>query len=74
MTTYQIISLIALAVAVLGVYGQTLIGKIRWPSRSSKPGIMSAIESVVAVRDQYADAEVTAACNSLLAALLKVQR
>ncbi|NBW20533.1 MAG: hypothetical protein EBR82_72445 [Caulobacteraceae bacterium] len=74
MTTYQILSLLALTVALLGVYGQTLIGKIRWPTRSPKPGILSAIEAVVAVRDQYTDPEVTAACNSLLAALLKVAK
>lgn len=73
MTTYQIVALIALAAAVIGVYGQSLIGKIKWPARP-KTGILKAIEAVVAVRDQYTEPEVTAACNSLLAALLKVPK
>lgn len=71
MTTYQILTLCALVLAVAGVYGSSLVGKLRLPKR--KPTVLSAIESIVAVRDQYADAEVKAACNSLLAALLKVQ-
>lgn len=73
MTTYQMLSLIALVVAVAGVYGQSLLSNVRWPARKTQAGILQAIEAVVAVRDQYADAEVKSACNSLLAALLKVQ-
>ena len=73
MTTYQIIAILALVASAVGVYGQALLSKIRWPAKVAKPGILKAIESVVAVRDQYSDPEVTAACNSLLAALLKVK-
>lgn len=69
MTTYQILSLCALAIAVAGVYGSSIIAKIP----KAKPSVLSAIESVVAVRDRYNDEAVKAACNSLLAALLKVQ-
>lgn len=69
MTTYQILSLCALALAVAGVYGSQLVGKL--PRR--QPSILSSVEAIVAVRDRYPDEAVRAACNSLLAALLKVQ-
>ncbi len=72
MTTFQIVSLLALAAAVLGVYGTPLLTSIRWP-RKTKSGTMSHIEAIVAVRDAYTDPELTAACNALLAALLKVK-
>lgn len=71
MTTYQILSLCALAIAVAGVYGSSLVGRLKLPKR--EPSVLSAIEAIVAVRDRYADETVKAACNSLLAALLKVQ-
>lgn len=71
MTTYQILTLCALVLAVAGSYGSSLIGKLKLPKR--QPSVLSAIEAVVAVRDRYDDAQVKAACNSLLAALLKVQ-
>lgn len=72
MTTYQILSMCALALAIAGVYGSSLIGKVKW--RSVKPTtVLSSIEAVVAVRDTYQDEEVRAACNALLAALLKVK-
>jgi len=71
-TTYQILSLCALALAIAGVYGSSLVGNIKW--RSAKPDtILSSVEAVVAVRDRYQDEAVRAACNALLAALLKVQ-
>jgi hypothetical protein len=70
-TTYQILSLCALAIAVTGVYGSSLIGKVKLPTKT--PSILSSIEAIVAVRDRYNDEAVKAACNSLLAALLKVQ-
>lgn len=71
MTTYQILSLCALAVAVAGVYGSSFVGRLKLPAKT--PSILASIEAIVAVRDRYDDAEVKAACNSLLAALLKVQ-
>ena len=71
MTTYQILSLCALALAVAGVYGSSLIGKVKWPAK--KASILSSVEAIVAVRDAYPDDAVKTACNSLLAALLKVQ-
>jgi hypothetical protein len=71
-TTYQILSLCALAIALAGVYGSSLIGKVKWGS--VKPNtILSSIEAVVAVRERYQDEAVRAACNALLSALLKVQ-
>lgn len=70
MTTYQILSLCALAVAIAGVYGSSLLGKIKWRKPAT---ILSSIEAVVAVRDRYQDEEVRAACNVLLSALLKVK-
>lgn len=72
MTMYQLLSLCALAIALAGVYGSSLIGNVKW--RSAKPStILSSIEAVVAVRDRYQDEAVRAACNALLSALLKVQ-
>lgn len=71
MTTYQILSLCALVIAVAGVYGSSLVGKLKLPAR--QPSVLSAIEAIVAVRDRYSDEAVRAACNALLAALLKVK-
>lgn len=73
MTTYQILSLCALAVAIAGVYGSSLIGKVKWSAAPKPATILSSIEAVVAVRERYQDEAVRAACNALLSALLKVQ-
>ncbi len=71
MTTFQIVSLVVLVVAVAGSYGQFLWAKLPQPKPGNK--LLSHIEAVVRVRDAYADQDVTAACNAVLAALLKVK-
>lgn len=71
MTTFQIVSLAILVVAVAGSYGQHLLARLP----KAKPGnkLLLHIEAVVRVRDAYADPDVNAACNAVLAALLKVK-
>lgn len=71
MTTFQIVSLVILLAAIAGSYGQFLLARLP----KAKPGskLLDYVAAVVRVRDAYPDAEVTAACNALLAALLKVK-
>lgn len=62
MTPFQIISLVALAIA--------LLAQLPRPSFARKPSTMSQIEQVIAIRDSSNNPEVVAACKALLQTLL----
>jgi hypothetical protein len=69
-TTFQMIALGVLGLSLLATYGQTLASKL--PARKPRNQTMAHIDAIVRVRDAYTDPALTAACNALLAALLKV--
>lgn len=62
MTAFQIISLVALAVA--------LLAQLPRPSFARKVNTMAQIEQVIAIRDSSSNPEVVAACKALLQTLL----
>lgn len=70
MTIPQIASLALLAVGVLYVYGRPLAGQL---FAVREPELMDHVRSVVTIRDQYRNPDVTAACNALLQAMLGVK-
>lgn len=71
MTTFQIIALAVLGLSLLATYGSTIVGAL--PAGKPRNKTMQHISAIVQVRDSYADPDLIAACNALLAALLKVK-
>jgi len=71
MTFPQIASLCLLVAGLLYVYGRPLVGHV---FAVREPQLMDHIRSVVNVREQYRNPEVTQACNALLEALLGVKK
>jgi len=73
-TPFQWIAMSVLAAVVAGVYGAPLLKKLPWPATAKPPhGVLEDIAAVVGVRESHPDESVKAACNALLASLLKVQ-
>lgn len=65
MTPIQIASLVAVAAVAAYLY----LPAIKWPSAT--PTSMSAVESVLRIRDSSQSPEVRKACTQLLQALLQ---
>lgn len=70
MSSIQIISVVAVVIAVIATY--VPFSAIRLPS-AKKPTVLQQIEAVVAVREAHTEPAVLTACNALLQALLEVK-
>lgn len=68
MTTYQILSIVALIAVTAWYYMPSL--KVLTPQ---KPEHLDPIEQVMRIRESYHDTKVTQACNDLLRVLLGVE-
>jgi len=70
MTSIQILSMVAVAIAFVATY--VPFSAIRLPS-VGKPSVLKQIESIVAVREAHAEPAIVNACNALLQAMLEVK-
>lgn len=70
MTFPQIASLCLLVAAFVWVYGRPAVSYL---FAVREPELMDHVRSVVTIREQYRNQDVTVACNELLQALLQVK-
>lgn len=67
MTTMQIVSVIAAGCVGLWYLLPVL------PARKNEPEMLAHLRNIIAVRDTYKNADVTAKCNALMEALLGIK-
>lgn len=71
MTTFQIVSLAILGAVVLWQFVLPNLSSLRLPALPKQDKTLQHLEAVIRIREAASSAEVKAACNALLQALLK---